>query len=653
MDTIVSPSAAPVDFEYCDLVMKGGITSGVIYPAAAVELAKKFKFKNIGGTSAGAIAAAVVAAAELGRRRGFAGAFDVLGRLPESLAKDGHLFKLFTPDEGTRKVFKVAMIAAAEESKWRMMISIPLGLMAAERVVSILLGLVGLLLPSVLFSLAKWCSLLPLPGLVERHYLVCGLTGVALGLALALLGAAWRGGKDAVRAFANNDYGICSGLASQGGEQDSLTGWLDQQIQSAAGKTVADPPVTFGDLWCAPAYPGEALKTERVVNLEVVTTGITEGRPFSIPFLDGALYFDRKELSALFPERVVQALIDGGSKADAAANRARPEPQVSSPQSDDNLLYRIPANADLPILVATRMSLSFPGLLSAVPLYRVDYSLKRNQDKSGTVWKTRVGTKVWFSDGGICSNFPVNFFDSPIPRWPTFGINLQTAKEESCSSTTRPAANFVTMPKTSGAAPVMWNDLGDATWLDSGERKPQEDPDKCIANFGKAIFSTMQNWRDNLQASAPGFRERIVSVKLCKDEGGLNLDMPQQRITDLSARGQLAGQLLKGFDLPQHTFTRFRVMLCALQEYLAEIDRAMNEPNLPQDAEGIGYIRGTSATPPPHYKWAHANIGAQSVKAIDDLCALSQAWKDALTEGDGFCTGAPQPEGTMEIRPGF
>ena len=32
--------------EYCDLVMKGGITSGVVYPLAVVELARKYHFKN-------------------------------------------------------------------------------------------------------------------------------------------------------------------------------------------------------------------------------------------------------------------------------------------------------------------------------------------------------------------------------------------------------------------------------------------------------------------------------------------------------------------------------------------------------------------------------------------------------------------------------
>jgi predicted acylesterase/phospholipase RssA len=46
---------------FCDIVMKGGITSGVVYPLAIAILAEDFIFKNVGGTSAGAIAAAAAA----------------------------------------------------------------------------------------------------------------------------------------------------------------------------------------------------------------------------------------------------------------------------------------------------------------------------------------------------------------------------------------------------------------------------------------------------------------------------------------------------------------------------------------------------------------------------------------------------------------
>ena len=47
----------------CDIVMKGGITSGVIYPRAVAELAKTYRLSQVGGASAGAIAAAAAAAA--------------------------------------------------------------------------------------------------------------------------------------------------------------------------------------------------------------------------------------------------------------------------------------------------------------------------------------------------------------------------------------------------------------------------------------------------------------------------------------------------------------------------------------------------------------------------------------------------------------
>jgi hypothetical protein len=51
----------------CDLTMRGGTTSGVIYPLAVCALAKRYVFRSVGGASAGAIAAAASAAAELGR----------------------------------------------------------------------------------------------------------------------------------------------------------------------------------------------------------------------------------------------------------------------------------------------------------------------------------------------------------------------------------------------------------------------------------------------------------------------------------------------------------------------------------------------------------------------------------------------------------
>src|ERR671910_1955772 len=64
------PTRSELGGSDCDLVMKGGITSGIVYPLAACELTRQYRFRSIGGSSAGAIGAAMVAAAEYGRDSG-------------------------------------------------------------------------------------------------------------------------------------------------------------------------------------------------------------------------------------------------------------------------------------------------------------------------------------------------------------------------------------------------------------------------------------------------------------------------------------------------------------------------------------------------------------------------------------------------------
>ena len=75
-------------------------------------------------------------------------------------------------------------------------------------------------------------------------------------------------------------------------------------------------------------------------------------------------------------------------------------------------LLHLPDVEQLPVVFAVRMSLSFPLLLSAVPLWAVDYG------------GTDQAEPVWFSGGGITSNLPVHFFDALLPTRPTFAINL-------------------------------------------------------------------------------------------------------------------------------------------------------------------------------------------------------------------------------------
>src|SRR5512147_1479644 len=101
---------------FCDLVMKGGITSGVVYPAAVAGLSRRYRLRNIGGASAGAIAAAAAAAAEHGRQKhGSEAGFRRLEGLAAELGKpppedpQGHslLFHLFAPTRLSRPLFDV------------------------------------------------------------------------------------------------------------------------------------------------------------------------------------------------------------------------------------------------------------------------------------------------------------------------------------------------------------------------------------------------------------------------------------------------------------------------------------------------------------------------------------------------------------------
>src|SRR5690349_10756728 len=110
----------PQDPPYeCDVIMKGGITSGVIYPRAVCELANTYRIRFVGGSSAGAIAAAGAAAAELGRATG---GFEVLERLPHditepSAAGGSVLQQLFQPTRDARELYRVLMAGMGKSNK--------------------------------------------------------------------------------------------------------------------------------------------------------------------------------------------------------------------------------------------------------------------------------------------------------------------------------------------------------------------------------------------------------------------------------------------------------------------------------------------------------------------------------------------------------
>lgn len=194
----------------CDLVMKGGITSGIVYPLAISEIAKAFRLRSIGGTSAGAIAAAAAAAAELGRQRFQAGelsedpqGFAEIERLPQHLcllAASGQgtkLLALFRPQSRLRGLFDTftAMLDARRK---------PLGLLRA------VLRHYGL--AAVLGALLGGGPLWPLAfgdhgWLLWLWLLLSALVGALVAVAICLL-------RQLGRELPANGFGLCSGMSS-------------------------------------------------------------------------------------------------------------------------------------------------------------------------------------------------------------------------------------------------------------------------------------------------------------------------------------------------------------------------------------------------------------------------------------------------------
>ncbi len=597
--------------KYCDLIMKGGVTSGVVYPRAVCELAAEYWFKNIGGTSAGAIAAGVTAAAECGRRRsGTDAGFERLGRLPDDLKQNNFLASLFKPDPDTKKVFEVVLAAmTAKQARQSVRAAVAIKL-CRNFSSSFLMGVfVSLILTSFLWFLMR--------GSVVPYVFLGTLSGVLLAAYLVVRSAL----RETKVCLLRNSFGFCSGFDPKGqlGEAP-LTNWLYKLVNDIANQPEGKP-LTFGDLWNAPRY---ALEPEirdqyrcvefenRAVNFEVMTTNLTLGCPARIPFDSKGLYFHARELGGLFPPEVINWMI---KHAPAGARPAQTHNQEK--------LVPLPEMQDLPVIVAIRMSLSFPILLSAVPLYAVDYTLKKNGHLPAT--ETAEAERNWFSDGGITSNFPIHFFDSPLPRWPTFGIDLKSTHPDH-----KTEAEHVWLPTSNneGLQPN-WNRF----------------ETRGLLGFAGAIINAMQNWRDNLQMLIPGYRDRIVHVSNDDREGGLNLRMDANVIEKMSDRGRRAGlEILNKFNWENHAWIRYRSTMCCYQNSFERFANSYCHP-LPQDQAISPVLK--AGGPAPSYPWSGRQL-QWAPNATADFVGLIFKWIEA---GECFCDGAPKPRPELRISP--
>ena len=677
------------ELEECDLVLKGGITSGIVYPQAVVELSQRYRFCGIGGTSAGAIAAVLTAAAEKGRA---GGGFDRLKKLSEWLGKGANLFDLFQPTPKTRPVLTAlleinrlraeaedarkkrlkrlrqsAPEKTAREGKSLRWVSAFTGFApkAVRRALpgqywlyAIAFGVIGALLGALLVR-----GIAPqIPFWNPVALFVAVVLGVAVGWLAGLLGGLASLVAILFRHVSANFYGVCTGRrgACDRADAPALTDWLHEQINDLAGRGPNDPPLTFNDLKQGP-HP---------ITVRMVTTNVSLGEPFVLPFEE--MYLARRDdMRRLFPEPVMAHLM----------KEARTSRHVTFDRAKFAEYFILPRRDDLPLVMAARLSLSFPVLLSAVPLYTIKRSAFASRKKDGVVSLVDPDVDLechWFSDGGISSNFPIHFFDTWFPFRPTFGINLTSLAGKVFSGgadaipSQAPESRMHLSPEYQSIAlaedddqepedgtaegTVGPADAAEAVFLPQPRTPqfPSVTPVQDLLGFFNAIWTTAQNHRDNMQARLPSYRERIVQIRFAPDEGGLNLAMGPAAIASIVAKGQLAGQRLRDqFSLNDHRWVRLRVLLPLLENHLRQAREVF-----PSAEDYRKFLDELPASVP--YRGDDA-WRERACRYLTALATLVKDWEAIHADWSGedtrrramafFGRGAPRPPASLRVTP--
>lgn len=700
----------------CDLIMKGGITSGVIYPKLIGKLAEKYQLKNIGGTSAGAIAAAGAAAAEFRRHTQHTDAgFIELKRLPEILGenisieegKRSRLLSLFQPTPSLRPHFNVLLNTlnvklpglAALEIVFQMARHFPLLLLFGLAIGTLLLWSIFFGLTAGNPAIAFYAALAVMGGwtidTLSIRYWFRGKTNDNKMLLHTikiwfLLGIAWTAivtwsfstlttqvlvlslevgsltlvtlltsfvvlvailvffTRSMVSGLVENGFGFCSGLnAVDSTDQEALTNWLTGYFNELAGLEATDSPLTFGDLWRGSRIQNTEIPAakDRVINFEAMTSAVSRKMPYRIPFIrdEKEYYFDPEEWGRLFPKQVIDLLkVRGANK------------MVCDPTTPNRALYLLPEADKWPIVIAVRMSLSFPLLLSAVPLYAIDSTLasvnkvrkynRENKDKQAI-----PVSKVWFSDGGISSNMPLHFFDAFLPQHPTFAINLKEKHPDATDDTnSQPKPGFEKWRVFLATG----NDQGlQRHWKSPTEmKKPTGSGIAELFSFLTSVMETMQNWRDEIQFPYPGYRDRIVQISQSENEGGLNLNMSAEIIQALGNAGenaaeQLIDRFVKGKGWDNHRKIRLR-------NFLALLDLELDDLDANQSVDWQTFLNKTATLPPYKMNNKEMKLAEETLKALVDMAAdLRKAHQDASPIT--LTSHAPRPFSEIRITPRF
>jgi hypothetical protein len=508
-----------------------------------------------------------------------------LARIPDEIGPN--LLSLFQPTPRLRPLFNIFVAALKARTAGGRLFAIITAAIRGYWLSAVLGLLPGMIVIAVAYKFAGGIGFTLLGALLA-------LLGLVAGLLLRLLRAAKTD-------LVESDFGLCPGINQPGAARDAFTNWLAGVIADAAGRGAQDPPLTFGEL----AAPPDGAPP---IRLAMITTSLMEERPYTLPLPkeESRFVFEKSEWVKIFPQNIMSFLV------------ARCEP-FAPPAGEAGEYYYFPDPDRLPIVVGARMSLSFPGLISAVPLWRRDFTLAESAERD----KLR---RCLFSDGGLSSNFPIHFFDRLLPNSPTFAISLDDYDEK--------------RNKGPGRDEDVWLPKSARSGIQLGVQ-----PFNGLGQFLMRLVYSAKDWQDNLQSTLPGYRERIAHVILKPEEGGLNLAMDEATIRKLVERGRQAGLALRDqFDLDAHRWRRFLVAMARMEETLNEVTIAYE-----QVPGRFGDFLLHYASHPASYKQNPA-ISAEMLRCGAALAALGDSWRQKPTIRDGHI---PKPDTNLRITPRY
>lgn len=594
----------PDELDECDLVLKGGIASGLIYATSVPWLARRYRFRSIGGSSAGAVGAALAAAAEYQRAttdnpegfrtfwkvgedltpKRFSCIFLPIGtnrqrrRCREELTGSEEeepkpdLTKLRKLDidarvleakaahdkavrNGAPGAQLVALRAAIARARGRLMPR-----KRSEYADSSVRRLVRYWLMRTAFSprvhkarhkLARHPRLVTAAGLAMAAIPLTGpfvesFDGLEPWVAFALVVLVTLAALVVVTALSmlkRPGFGMVGGGA--------LATWLYHETQRAAGRTIDQAPLTVGDL--------QYLPPDRRVTLRFMATDLTTAEPLTLPLSPEVhgYYFKLLEWIdlELFPPQIMRHL------------------KTVSPPNQWGY-SRLPLN-ELPVVVAARMSIATPLLFRAIPLYKPKRALE--EFRPGNI------RRHWISDGGISSNFPIHFFDAWLPTRPTLGLLLRSVD---------PEAEAIER-----SFPFHGVEISNAPSL-----------------LGRTTNALM-NAADIAQAKLPGFGARVIDLPYDKRVGGANIRPDEDDLAEMRRTGweEMDRWMTKPFDERAHRLARYELLMSLLRANL-------------QPAQGVNRSLADSFDKKMQALLAARPDGPQKVAATRSLLEVAKNW---------------------------